>query len=66
MGNSETVKRQGKVKKVLKVPGGNRIPFFVFVFYFYLFIWLCQVLTAARGIFDLHCSMQDLSSILLP
>lgn len=25
MGNSETVKRQGKVKKVLKAPGGSGI-----------------------------------------
>ena len=39
MGNSETVKRQGKVKKVLKVPGGNRIPFFVLFLYF-IFIYL--------------------------
>ena len=26
----------------------------------YLFIWLCQVLVAAHGIFNLHCSMWDL------
>ena len=26
----------------------------------YLFIWLCQVLVVAWGVFDLHCSTQDL------
>ena len=26
----------------------------------FLFIWLCQVLVAAPGIFRLHCSMKDL------
>ena len=26
----------------------------------YLFIWLCQVLAAVRGIFDLHCGMRNL------
>ena len=26
----------------------------------YLFIWLCQMLVAAYGIFDLYCSMWDL------
>ena len=30
-------------------------------FYKYLFVWLCQVLVAARGIFSLHCSMQALN-----
>lgn len=29
-------------------------------FYFYLFIWIYQILVAAFGIFDLHCSMKDL------
>ena len=28
----------------------------------YLFIWLCQVLVAARGTFDLGCDVQDLFS----
>lgn len=32
-----------------------------FLFSFYLFIWLNQVLVAARGIFDLRCNMQTLS-----
>ena len=27
----------------------------------FLFIWLCQVLAMAHGIFDLHCSMQTVS-----
>ena len=27
----------------------------------FLFIWLCQVLAMARGIFDLRCSMQTVS-----
>ena len=30
-----------------------------FIFFFF-FIWLCQVLAVAYGLFDLHCSMWDL------
>ena len=34
-------------------------------FYFYLFIWIYQILVAAFGIFDLHCSMTTLSCSIL-
>ena len=36
--------------------------FFFFFFNIYLYIWLCQVLVAAVGIFDLCCGMWDLFS----
>ena len=29
-------------------------------FSFFFFFWLCLVLVAALGVFDLHCGMQDL------
>ena len=32
------------------------------VLFLFCFIWLCQVLVVACGMFDLHCSMQDLFS----
>ena len=32
----------------------------IIIFKMYLFIWLCQVLVAAHGIFHLHCGMWDL------
>ena len=31
------------------------IQFFFFLIFMFLYIWPCQVLVAARGIFDLHC-----------
>ena len=56
-----------KVPRRFWTPGGfsafsrkAKRPLF-FSFQFYLFIWLNQVLIAARGIFNLRCSMQTLS-----
>ena len=39
---------------------GHVIYFFWFWIYFYLLIWMCLVLVAALGIFDLHWGMWDL------
>ena len=34
--------------------------FLIFLLKKSLFVWLCLILVLARGIFDLHCSTQDL------
>ena len=34
--------------------------FLVFLLKKYLFVCLCLILVLAHGIFDLHCTMQDL------
>ena len=38
--------------------GSSSLYLFVYQIFIYLFIWLCQVLVVARGIFS--CSMWDL------
>ena len=47
---------------IFKVKQGQGLikHFCLFVLNVYLFIWLCQILIAAHGIFDLTCSMWDI------
>ena len=46
---------------IRKAGSGLRFLFFLIFIYIYWFIWLCQVLVAAGGIFDLCFSTWDLS-----